>query len=74
MTHHLMGTAEIAERLGVSRQRVHQIETTDPTFPKPVIELSAGKVWETTDVEKWIVERRASRNRASDDRHGKPPD
>ncbi|WP_308127749.1 DNA-binding protein [Frankia sp. CiP3] len=73
MTHHLMGTAEIAERLGVSRQRVQQIETTDPTFPKPVAELSAGKVWESTDVEKWIVERRvkrrASRSRASDVGH-----
>ncbi|WP_026310861.1 helix-turn-helix transcriptional regulator [Parafrankia elaeagni] len=61
MTHHLMGTAEIAERLGVSRQRVHQIETGDPTFPKPVAELSAGKVWETADIERWIAARRAPR-------------
>jgi predicted DNA-binding transcriptional regulator AlpA len=58
MTHHLMGTAEIADRLGVSRQRVHQIETSDPTFPAPVAELSAGKVWESTDVERWIAEKR----------------
>ncbi|MEX5634119.1 helix-turn-helix transcriptional regulator [Parafrankia sp. FMc2] len=57
MSHHLMGTAEIAERLGVSRQRVHQIETSDPTFPKPVAELSAGKVWESADVERWIAGR-----------------
>jgi hypothetical protein len=29
--------------------------TTDPTydFPAPFAELSAGKVWKTTDVERW---------------------
>jgi predicted DNA-binding transcriptional regulator AlpA len=47
--------------LGVSRQRVHQIETSDPSFPKPVAELSAGKVWESADVERWIAERRQER-------------
>jgi predicted DNA-binding transcriptional regulator AlpA len=55
--HHLMGAAEIEERLGVSRQRVQQIVTRDD-FPAPVRVLRMGKVWETSDVERWISEHR----------------
>jgi predicted DNA-binding transcriptional regulator AlpA len=53
-----MGTAEIAERLGVSRVRVHQIATTDPSFPVPLGEVKAGKIWRTEDIESWIAEHR----------------
>lgn len=51
--HHLMGTAEIALRLGVTRQRVQQI-VSRADFPKPDHELIMGKVWRTEDVEAWI--------------------
>lgn len=54
----LVGVAEIAEMLGVTRQRVHAIVKTDPTFPEPVAVLSAGKVWLRPDVEKWAEGRR----------------
>lgn len=47
-----MGTAEIAELLGVSRQRVHQLTKLEG-FPEPTVRLAGGDVWESADVEKW---------------------
>jgi len=55
--HHLMGAAEIADRLGVSRQRVQQL-VSRPDFPAPSHVLAMGKVWETEDVERWIATHR----------------
>jgi predicted DNA-binding transcriptional regulator AlpA len=51
-----MSAAEIAELLGISRQRVDQIAKTDPTFPQPVVVLRRIRVWETAAVEKWARE------------------
>lgn len=48
----LAGVAEIAELLGVTRQRVHQLAKT-PGFPKPLAELSAGAIWDRAEVENW---------------------
>jgi predicted DNA-binding transcriptional regulator AlpA len=59
--HKHVGIAEIAERLGVSRQRVHQLVMTDPTFPPAADDLTAGKVWHETDVLPWIEARLRSR-------------
>ena len=42
--HHLVGTAEIASMLGVSRQRVDRIVATHNDFPAPEAELSAGRI------------------------------
>ncbi|OHV41876.1 MULTISPECIES: helix-turn-helix transcriptional regulator [Pseudofrankia] len=53
-----MGAAEVGKRLGVSRQRVSQIAGSDPTFPKPVADLAAGRIWRAEDVERWIAEHR----------------
>jgi predicted DNA-binding transcriptional regulator AlpA len=47
--------AEIAEMLGVSRQRVAQLIETYEDFPKPEVELSGGRVWSRTAIESWIV-------------------
>jgi predicted DNA-binding transcriptional regulator AlpA len=49
----LVGVAEVAEMLGVSRQRVHAIAATHPEFPEPVAELSAGKIWLRKDIAGW---------------------
>lgn len=57
MGRHLMGAREIEDRLGVSRQRVHQL-VTRPDWPKPYDELAMGKVWRIEDVEQWIREHR----------------
>src|SRR5690242_3103449 len=53
--HHLVGMAEIAEILGVSRQRVAQLIETYDDFPKPEVELSGGRVWSRTAIETWIA-------------------
>lgn len=48
----LVGTSEIADLLGVSRQRVFQL-SLEPHFPAPVASLTAGKFWRRSDVERW---------------------
>lgn len=48
----LVGTAEIADMLGVTNQRVHQLSETDD-FPEPVAVLAAGRIWKRADVEAW---------------------
>lgn len=53
----LMGPTEIADRLGVSRQRVY-ILTNRYDFPRPRWELAMGKIWWEEDVQAWIRERR----------------
>lgn len=53
----LYGTSEIADRLGVTRQRAHTITRTKG-FPDPYEELVMGSVWLVEDVEAWIREHR----------------
>lgn len=48
----LLGINEIAETLGVSRQRADQLAKR-PDFPKPVAELRMGRIWRASDFEKW---------------------
>ena len=49
----LVGVAEVAEFLGISRQRVDAIARTHDEFPKPVADLAAGRIWQRRDIEKW---------------------
>lgn len=41
----LVSAPEVAERLGVSRQRVHQLQNA-PGFPAPLYRLRTGPVWD----------------------------
>jgi len=66
MTHHLVGVAEIAEMLGISRQRVNRMVQTVADFPAAEIELSAGRVWKRSRIEAWI-------KKHPDRRPGRPP-
>ncbi len=50
---HLVGVAEIAEMLGVTRQRVNQLIKEAADFPTPEAELSAGRIWRRDAVEEW---------------------
>lgn len=50
--HHLVGSAEIAQLLGVGRQRVQQL-ISRPDFPAPEVVLAMGKVWRREDVIAW---------------------
>jgi len=53
----LMGQYEIADRLGVTRQRVQQL-IARPDWPEPYEVLAMGKVWRTEDIERWISDHR----------------
>ena len=49
----LVGVAEIADMLGISRQRVNAIVQTHDDFPEPVAELSAGRIWLREEILDW---------------------
>jgi predicted DNA-binding transcriptional regulator AlpA len=53
----VVGVSEIAEMLGVSRQRAHTL-TGRAGFPAPVVRLKMGAVWTRRDVERWIARNR----------------
>lgn len=51
---HLVGTSEIAQRLGNTRhQMIHTWRKRFPDFPEPVAELKQAMIWYWPDVEKW---------------------
>ena len=54
-TDNLVGIAEIARDIGVSRQVVSNWRSRDATFPQPVKTLSMGPVFDMNDVKNWIV-------------------
>ena len=54
MAPYLLGVAEIAAMLGVTRQRVNQLVRSHG-FPAPEAELSAGRIWRRDAIERWVV-------------------
>jgi predicted DNA-binding transcriptional regulator AlpA len=54
VTRHLVGVTEIAEVLGVSRQRADQISREHPDFPDPEVTLTSGRVWSRAAIDEWI--------------------
>lgn len=50
-TPELLAPIDIAEVLGVSRQRVHQLAAEHPDFPKPYQRLGTGPIWTRPAVE-----------------------
>jgi hypothetical protein len=70
----LMGVAEAAKFLNVSRQRFAEIEKHND-FPHPAAELACGRIWLRADIELWDVKHprvtgRPRRNRRRDDPKG----
>lgn len=62
----LVGVAEIAELVGVTRQRANQL-CDHPRFPRPVARLAMGRVWNLDEVEEWRkTPRRVGRPRKTD--------
>ncbi|HEY8342500.1 MAG TPA: helix-turn-helix domain-containing protein [Calditerricola sp.] len=53
----LVTGADIARRLGITRQRVYALMRR-PDFPRPVGRLSRYWVWRWRDVEEWVRRRR----------------
>jgi hypothetical protein len=64
----LVSIVEVAEMLGVSRQRVHQILRAYPDFPAPEAELAIGRIWRRQPIADWMVShpRSTGRPRKSD--------
>lgn len=44
-TPELLAATDVAELLGVSRQRVHQLHSDHPDFPAPYQQLGSGSIW-----------------------------
>lgn len=59
--HHLVGAAEIATMMGVSKERVRQLMEGFADFPRPEVELTAGRIWSRTAIEEWITTHRVQR-------------
>ena len=53
MDQKLVGIHEIAAALGVTRQRADQLSRRED-FPKPVVDLQMGRIWNTKDIRKWM--------------------
>jgi predicted DNA-binding transcriptional regulator AlpA len=65
--------SEIAEMLGVSRQRVGQLIETYDDFPKPEVELTGGRVWSRTAIETWIASHPERAPGRAEEGEGKKP-
>ena len=50
----LGGVSELADRLGISRQRVAELRGRQD-FPQPVADLSSGPVWDMADIDRWMA-------------------
>jgi predicted DNA-binding transcriptional regulator AlpA len=57
----MMGTAEIARRLQVSRERAYQL-VNRRDFPEPYQRLAMGQIWDQAEVEAWITRHRPHLN------------
>ena len=55
MTEQLVGAAEIAKMFGVTRQAVDALVRRRKDFPRPIAEISAGRIWERRAIEEWAA-------------------
>jgi chromosome partitioning protein len=53
----LVGTAELAELLGVSKQTISNWRSKETDFPEPMAELKSTPVWDRSAVISWARER-----------------
>lgn len=51
----LVGCAEIADWLGVSRQTVTNWRARWADFPAPIADLACGPIFDWRDVERWLL-------------------
>lgn len=54
MAEYLVGISEIAQMLGVTRQRAVQLVADYSDFPAPTASLAAGRIWRRRQVEAWM--------------------
>ena len=51
----IMGTSEVAEYLGVSKQRIHALRK-DPRFPAPFKHLASTPLWDRWEVHFFLAQ------------------
>lgn len=52
---HLLGTSEVAQVLGVSKQRIHALRK-NKKFPLPIVTLASSPIWDRREVEAFLAE------------------
>jgi hypothetical protein len=50
----ILGTSEVAEVLGVSKQRIHSLRQMNE-FPEPVVQLASTPLWDRKDVVSFLA-------------------
>ena len=60
----LLGAADVARHLGVTRQRVSQLKRDDRTFPAPGIGAHGLRFWRRAGIEAWAAMHRPARTGA----------
>ncbi|CAB5222306.1 hypothetical protein UFOVP361_106 [uncultured Caudovirales phage] len=50
----ICGTAEVAEILGIAKQRIHALRK-NPEFPQPIVKIAATPIWDRLDIAKWAT-------------------
>jgi hypothetical protein len=65
----LLGASEVADLLGVSRQRVHQLHRENAAFPPPLVEVAMGPLWDEQAIDKFAQawDRKPGRPASQDD-------
>jgi hypothetical protein len=62
----VMALAEVAEYLGVSRQRA-AVLVDRPDFPAPIATLTVGRIWNAADVREYAARRRQRLEKGEED-------
>jgi prophage regulatory protein len=52
---HLIDINDVADMLGITRQGAYKLVERDSSFPAPEVEVTAGRIWRTEDVEHWVL-------------------
>ncbi len=50
----LLAAADVAEVIGTSRQRVHQLARENPQFPAPIAEPATGPLWDRRAIDTFV--------------------
>jgi predicted DNA-binding transcriptional regulator AlpA len=50
----ILGTAEVAEVLGVSKQRIHSLRKL-VEFPEPIKQLASTPLWDRADIIQFLT-------------------
>jgi chromosome partitioning protein len=60
----LVGITEIADMANVSKQAVSNWRKRDPSFPKPIVDLSSGPIFEKSKIRKWLSKNKRNKKMA----------